>query len=180
MTNRGATSGDVLIFLATLSVAAALLYPAWSVRDFRSRVDSAIADVETLAGAARGMRDRDARWPTPAPPGEAPAELPALLAEGGPFNGVGYTLGWTTWDVVDSVAAPPLAVPAAPGDAPPDSVGPRMEPVVRRVGAVTVHSSEVALLAELTERFAEETTFVLDTMWLLVLPERASAPAARP
>jgi len=68
--SRGATSGDVVIFLATLSVAAALLYPAWSVRDFKARVESATSDVSAVAAAARavraGVRFRAADGPVPA------------------------------------------------------------------------------------------------------------------
>jgi hypothetical protein len=49
-----------------------------------------------------------------------------------------------------------------------------MAPVSRSVGAVSVHSADPALLAELSEHFAGEPTFVLDTMWLLVLTERSA------
>ena len=41
---------------------------------------------------------------------------------------------------------------------------------------MTVHSGDGALLAELSRHFADEPTLVLDTMWLLVLTERARAP----
>ena len=41
MGRRGATFADALVFLATLSLAAALLYPAWSARGFRERVTTA-------------------------------------------------------------------------------------------------------------------------------------------
>lgn len=177
--DRGATAGDMLIFLATLSVAAALLYPAWSVRDFNARVQSAIADVDVLGAAARSARDDDDRWPTPTPPGEAPPELARLGGEDGIFNRTGYTLEWTSWEVVDSVEAPPLDDVPVTRDAPPTSVGPRMLPVVRRFGAVAVHSGEEALLAELTDHYPVGTSFVLDSMWLLVLPERSEAPAPR-
>jgi len=172
---RGAAAGDVLIFLATLSIAAALLYPAWSTRGFRATVERAVADVETLSGAARIVRDGRNRWPTPAPPGEPPPELAGLGQAGGIFERLEYTLGWASWDVVDSVQAPPSAdVPAL--DADPDETGAiPMLPVVRRVGAVTVHSGDETLLAELLEHYADRTSFVLDTMWLLILPERAES-----
>jgi len=173
---RGATTGDVLIFLATLSVAVALLYPAWSVRGFRSRVEAAIADVDAVAAAARSVRDDSNRWPTPTPPGQAPPELSGLSGPDGPFAREGYSLGWSSWDVVDSVLAPPPAVASSPGDAPLATVPPAMLPVVRSVGAVTVHSTEESLLAELLQHYSDETSFVVDSMWLLVLPERAQAP----
>lgn len=170
---RGASAGDMLVFLATFSVAGALLYPAWSVRGFRAQVDGAVADVEALEAAARSVRDDQGRWPAPAPPGEAPPEL-----AGGVFERGDYVLGWTSWDVVDSVAVQPDLGMVSPDDVPED-VGPRMAPVVRRVGAVTVHSGDEGLLAELLERYADEGAFVIDTLWLLVLPERGEAPAAR-
>lgn len=170
--SRGATTGDVLILLGALSVAAALLYPAWSARGFRARVDRAIADVDAVASAARVFRGDEDRWPAPAAPGQVPEELPVLALTGGAFDRVEYTLGWSTWEVVDSIEAPPV-VELAAEDAPPDSVGPRLVPVVGSVGAVTVYSREVALLAELLEHYEDQTSFVLDTMWLLLLPERA-------
>ncbi len=172
----GATLADGLVFLATISLAVALLYPAWSAREFRTRVTSAVADVETLGAAARTTLEDRGAWPTRAPPGEAPPELATLSGEEGIFSRLDYTLGWTSWQVVDSVVAVDLGVaPVDPVDAP-DSIGPMLEPVVRTVGAVAVHSGDTALLAELSQRFAGEISFVLDTTWLLVLPERGDAP----
>ena len=172
---RGAATGDVLIFLATLSIAAALLYPAWSVRGFRSTVERAVADVETLSTASRVVRDGRNRWPAPAPPGEAPSELSGLGQADGIFGRQEYTLGWTSWDVVDSVQAPPSADLPALDAEPNGPAPPPMRPVVRRVGAITVHSGDETLLAELLEHYSDRTSFVLDTMWLLVLPERAES-----
>lgn len=91
----------------------------------------------------------------------------------GTFSRPAYTLGWTTWQVVDSVEAPPEpGPPAAPGD-PPQQTGPRMLPATRTVGAVLVQSGEEALLTELLRHFGADASFVLDTTWVLVLPERA-------
>jgi hypothetical protein len=165
-----------LIFLATLSIAAALAYPAWSVRGFRANVENAIVDVEALSTAARSVRDDRNRWPTPAPPGEAPPELSGLNGEDGIFTRLAYTLGWTSWEVVDSVEAPPPPDQSAADDAPSGPNEPPMAPVVRRIGAVTVHSGDEALLAELLEHYSDRPSFVLDTILLLVLPERAEAP----
>lgn len=171
---RGASAGDVLVFLATLGIAAALLYPAWSVRDFRARVETAVEDVAALGAAAREVRDATNRWPTSASPGEAPPELAHMDGAGGTFDRLGYAVGWTAWSVVDSVEAPPSTDIASPDDAPQLDDGPDLLPVVRTVGAITVHSAEPQLLAELLERFDESTSFVLDTVWLLVLQERGS------
>jgi hypothetical protein len=174
---RGAATGDILIFLATLSIAVALLYPAWSVRGFRARLETAISDVETLSAAARFTRDAGNRWPTPAAPGETPRELPGLGGADGVFSRLEYTLGWTSWEVVDSVEAPPPTDLVAGDEVVLDPGGPPMLPVLRRVGAVTVHSGDETLLAELLEHYSDQRSFVLDTMWVLVLPERAAAPA---
>jgi hypothetical protein len=172
----GASTSDVLIFLATLGLAAALLYPAWSAREFRSRVAAAVNDVESLRSAARSTLDERGTWPSPAAPGAFPPEL-ARLPSGGALSRVGYTLQWTNWSVVDSVVVVP-DVASAPDDAPADSAGPTQMPIVREVGAVAVHSGEAALLAEMAEHFAGEMSFVLDTIWMLVLPERGD-PALR-
>lgn len=175
---RGASTGDVMIFLATLGLAAALLYPSWSAREFRSLVATAVTDVEALRSAARSALDERGAWPSPAAPGAFPPEL-SPLPSGGALSRVGYTLQWTSWSVVDSVVVS-TDVTSAPGDAPPDSAGPTQVPVVREVGAVAVHSGDAALLAEMAEHFAGETSFVLDTMWMLILPERGDAAPTGP
>ena len=176
---RGATTGDVLIFLASLSIAGALLFPAWSVRGFRSRVENVVADVDAVAAAARAVRDGADRWPAATPPGEAPPELSALGGPDGPFSRAEYTLGWTAWDVVDSVAVTTPTAPTSRDDPSDANAGPRMQPVVRSVGAVTVRASEEALLAELQQHYADATSFVVDSTWLLVLPERGTSPVPR-
>ena len=161
------------MLVAALTLVAALLSPTWSARAFRERVAEAIADVEAVRAAAARALELQRRWPTPAPPGEAPPELSELGGSEGPFSRPGYTLGWTTWQVVDSVEAPPEpAPPPSPGD-PPQQTGPRMVPSTRTVGAVTVRSDAGALLTELLRHFGADASFVLDTTWVLVLPERA-------
>lgn len=170
---RGASVGDVLIFLATVSIAAALLYPAWSVRGFRAVVEQAVADADTLSAAATRFRDQAGRWPTTGPPGEAPRELANLEGAGGVFSRQEYRVGWSTWEVVDSVEAPPMADSPSADDAPRADAEPVYEPVVRSVGAVTIRSSDSTFLAELLHRHADEASFVIDSIWVLVLPERA-------
>jgi hypothetical protein len=160
-----------------MSIAAALLYPAWSMRGFRSLVEQAIADTDTLGAAARGFRDETNRWPTTTPAGEAPPELASLSGDEGIFGRAEYTLGWTTWEVVDSVEAPrPTDTPSS-DDAPRADARPVMEPVLRSVGAVTVRSPDASLLAELLQHYTDEASFVVDSMWVLVLPERSGALA---
>jgi hypothetical protein len=173
---RGATFADLLVFVATVSLAAALLYPAWSARGFRARVAAAVADVDSVAAAARRALEENGTWPRTTPPGEVPDELPSLAGPDTPFTRAAYSLGWTSWNVVDSVEVLPL--PPAPGDTPLETMAPTHAPLLRSVGAVTVHSADPDLLAELSDRFAGEAAFVLDTMWLLVLTERARTPIA--
>lgn len=169
---RGATPSDVLIFVATLSVGAALIYPTWSARGYRARVERAVGDVEAVASAARSSLGTSGSWPTPGAPGEAPRELAELSGEDQPFGRADYRMGWTTWSVVDSVEVQ-VAQVFTPGDAPSESAGPEHRPIVRTIGGVAVYSGDASLLAELVNHFAEQTSFVLDTMWVLVLPERA-------
>jgi hypothetical protein len=165
-----------LVLFATLCLVAALLYPAWSAREFRARVSTAISDVDVVSAAARRALAASGRWPGSAPPGSAPAELAGLTGDDGPFSRTGYRVGWTSWNVVDSVEV--IAPPPAPEDAPLEASGSVLAPVAKSVGGVTVHSGDHALLAELTRHFVDEPTFVLDTMWLLVLTDRAHAPVA--
>ena len=169
---RGATLADAVVLMAALTLITALLFPRWSARAFRERVATAVGDVDAVAAAARGTRDFQRRWPAPAPPGEAPPEL-SQAGDEGIFSRSTYNLGWTTWQIVDSVDAPPEpGPPPAPGDAP-QPTGPRMVPVTHTVGAVTVLSSEQALLNELLRHYGADASFILDTTWVLVLPERA-------
>jgi hypothetical protein len=175
---RGATFADVLVFLATVSLAAALLYPAWSARGFRARVATAVADVEAVSTAARRALQESGRWPEPAPFGTAPPELAGLAGADSAFTRTDYRVGWTSWNVVDSVEV--VQPPPLPGDTPPETIGRVMAPVPRSVGGVSVHSGDAALLAELSEHFAGQPTFVLDTMWLLVLTERSATPLGDP
>jgi hypothetical protein len=155
--------------MSTLALAAALLYPAWSAREFRDRVDAAVADVEGVVAVARTALEATGSWPTPSGLGGTPPEI-----TGTTFVRDDYLLSWTTWNVIDSVQ---VVVDVAPtlDDALPESVAPAMEPVVGVVGALSVHSTDAALLAELSERYADQTAFALDSVWMLVLPERAAA-----
>jgi hypothetical protein len=176
---RGASAAGMLVFLAALSVAAALLYPAWSVRGFRARVQASIAEVDALGSAARAVRDNTNRWPTPAPIGEVPPELSGLRGADGASGPTGYAIQWTAWEVVDSVEAPAPSDILSADDAPQEPAEPAMLPILRSVGGIIVHSGERALLAELLEHYTEGNPFVVDTMWHLILPERAEPLSSR-
>ncbi|MEX2048458.1 MAG: hypothetical protein WEB90_02655 [Gemmatimonadota bacterium] len=159
---------DVLVLLAALSIVAALAYPTWAARAFRQRVEEAVSEVDAAAGRARSTLESLGRWPAAAPAGQAPPEL-----TGHEFSRETYALEWTTWEVVDSVEAPREVAPTIPGEAPPASVAPAFEPVARVVGAIAVHSADASLLAELLDRYGPTESFVLDTTWFGLLPERA-------
>jgi hypothetical protein len=85
----------------------------------------------------------------------------------------GYTLQWTRWSVVDSVPAPLAPVETVPGDAPPGGAPRTTVPLVQLIGAVVVYSDDDRLLGELLARYGRDASFVRDTTWTLVLPERA-------
>lgn len=162
---------DILVLLAALSIVGALAYPTWAARAFRQRVEEATSDVDAAAGRARSTLVSLGRWPAPTPIGEAPPELTGLE-----FARETYALEWMTWAVVDSVEAAREVAPTVPGEATPASVAPAFEPVARVVGAVAVHSADASLLAELLDRYGPTESFVLDTTWIGLLPERAPTP----
>lgn len=173
---RRATLADAFVVASLMTLVAALLYPTWSARAFHDRVSAAITDVDAVVTAARSARTALGRWPHAAAAGEPPPELTGLAGSDGPFSREGYALAWTTWQVVDSVPAPPEpGPPPAPGDPPRASALPLMLPVTRTVGALAVHSGEEALLAELLRRHGSDRSFVLDSIWMVVLPEDAGA-----
>jgi type II secretory pathway pseudopilin PulG len=175
---RGATLGDMLIFVSVLAMVAALLYPAWKARSSRQRLAQAVSDVDAVSRAARSVRESTGRWPEGAPTGTVPPDFAVLAAQDSVFSRGDYALGWSVWNLVDSVPAPPDAGPAS-ADAPPDSAKPRMLPVVHEVGAVSVASGDSTLLMELSEHYVDAAPLLLDTLWLMVLPERSPAQARR-
>jgi hypothetical protein len=85
----------------------------------------------------------------------------------------GYTLQWTRWSVVDSVEVPRAPVETVPGDAPPAEPPRTTIPFAQLIGAVVVYSDDDRLLGELLARYGRDASFVRDTTWTLVLPERA-------
>ena len=170
---RGVATGDIMIGLSLLVLLAALLYPTVRARGVRAGLRQAMADVEAVRAAAVDHHRASGAWPSTGHPGVLPPELEGTLAGDTSLIRERYTLEWGRWDVVDLVPLPPNPEPT--NDPPPDSVGPRMAPVVRHVGSLTVHSADEALLAELLGRFAAQGAFVRDTIWTLVLPERSGS-----
>jgi len=166
----GYTIADYLIGLAILCVIGALALPTLRARRFRAEVDSTARSVQALRSSAEAHLARTGYWPTPADPGAVPPELGSGLSE--VISGEAFTLQWTSWAVVDSVNAPPAtSLPA--DDLPPDTVTPQKLPLVRDVGGIVLYSRKRTLLAELLARYGADASFVRDTTWTLLLPQRA-------
>jgi hypothetical protein len=168
----GLATGDLLIGLALTGVVLALVLPTLGARSLRASVDDLVADVEKMRLGAEHHLRNNRSWPTPGVPGAIPRELTDVFADDASLARDRYTMQWTRWEVVDSVEALAPSTMSPPADAPPDSLGPVMLPLVREVGGIVVHTGDPTLLAELLRRYGA-TSFVSDTMWTLVLPERA-------
>ena len=169
---RGVTTGDFVIGLSLLTLLLALVYPTLRARDFRGSLAETVSEVEAVRAGARRFLQMNGSWPAPEAPGAIPPELAGLFPGDTGLAREKYTLQWGRWEVVDYVEAPP-SNELRPVDAPPDSVGPELMPVVREIGGIILHSSDGALLAELLQHYGTDASFVRDTTWTLVLPERA-------
>lgn len=167
---RGASTGDVMMGLATFSLLVALLLPFFRARAFDSMVEGAAAEVESLSVAARGVFDRTGVWPPAAAVGVIPDGTAGTFAPDSTLVRKAYTLQWSGLDVVEEVEAPPSVNPLpADADAPPDSVGPRYMQAVRGIGGIVLHSGNDALLAALLARYGPDVSFVRDTSWTLMV-----------
>lgn len=175
--------GDALIGLALVALVVAALLPTYRAQAFDRMVEEATADVEALRAAASRQREVAGSWPPAAEPGRVPAGVSRAFGGDSLMVRDGYSLEWRLWARIDEVPAPvrPPAPPTeldddevppastTPTDAPPDSVATEMIRVARTEGAVVVHSGREPLLGELLRRYGEETSFVRDTTWTLVL-----------
>jgi hypothetical protein len=182
---RRVAPGDVLLGLAALALVAALAHPRVERALLWRRVAAAQADVDAVLAAAADHQREEGSWPVTTPSGEVPSGLEGRLPPGFSFQGSSYTLEWSCWEAVDSVAAaasveeieptvtgvsPTAPVPRLPP--PGDSV---TAPVpVDALGAVTVHADDERMLKALLERYGAARSFVRERSWTLVLP----APAA--
>lgn len=169
----GATTGDVLIIMAVLSLGASILYPITRQKAFEERVEAAVADVESLRSEALGLRDSEGAWPESAPTGQLPAGSDApglnLVRES-------YALQWSRWVSVELPQPDTSEMPPPDDEDNPPPAVPLPRPLVSTSGGITVHTAEVELLAELLNRYGASISFVRDTTWTLVLPS-AGAPA---
>ena len=175
---RRLTVGDWMIVLSIGSVVWALASPAMAARDRASATEELLAVVETVRAAAESSLEGAGAWPAPTAPGELPAELIGAFRGRDDLRYGRFTVEWVGWEVVDSVEAeigepdPTDAATAAVDDAPPDPELLAMQPVVRRIAGVSIHTSEPGLIPALMEHFGSDRSFVRDTTWTLVLPGR--------
>jgi hypothetical protein len=180
----GSTTGDRLVILSVLTLGAAFVYPRIAHRAFERQLDRTVAAVDAVRDAASRVRAENGDWPEGAEPGSIPAELAARLPGGFPFTTEHYTLQWTSWEITED---PPEAIPQAVAstlpegdDAPePDFAVPIVPRTIRAIGGLSVTARQPGLLAGLLERFGSTASFVRDSTWTLVLPER-SEPRNQP
>lgn len=168
----GASTGDMLIVLALVSLGASLLYPIRKQRAFDDRVEAAVADVESLRSETQRLRDAEGVWPESAPTGELPA---GSESAGLTLVRDTYALEWTRWVSVELPQPDTSAIPPPDDEDNPPPEVPLPQPLVSTSGGITVHTAETALLAELLSRYGATSSFVRDSTWTLVLP-RAGAP----
>lgn len=169
----GVGATDILLAAGVIAILAALTAPALRARSERRTLEGAIASVEAIRVAATGLGAGGQGSPVADPTGSLPPTLAAAVPDDAEGVGEAYRLGWSSWNVVDQVAAPPPVVAAARGDLPPAPTEPLLVPVVRRVGALVVHSQDDELLAGLLGRYEGDGAFVRDSTWILVLPRPA-------
>lgn len=174
--SRGFAVADAVILLAVVALLAALAYPALKRRAFDGRFERVVQDVETLRRSALAYRDRTGAWAPGAGPRQRPPELGAHLDS--LFAREAYGIEWRRWEVVAmrEMQPPPVAPSARESGEQPV---PTHVPVVRLLGGITVHTGEEALLAELAVRYGDSISFVYDTTWTLVLPDRTGQSPLR-
>ncbi len=174
----GVSFMDTLLILGGLAVVASLAHPPLARRAREHRVARVISGVEALRTAATEYRQRQGRWPEQDHVGQMPPDLATLLPDDLTLRSADYALSWTAWKVVEvppqpapptvsADAPPPTEWPTAP-PAPADAMGTRPQ-VVRRLGVITVRSSEEDLLGTLLDRYGPARSFVRDSTWMLIV-----------
>lgn len=170
----GASTGDMLVLLAILTLALAVAYPRLRERAFERQLDGAVSMIEALREASSAFEDQDRQWPAPSPPGVTPPELASTFPTEHDLAAEGYTLEWNRWETVDRSRAPESSAPAPSAPTQQDSRADSVTSVpttrFRTMGGVTVYSGDSALLAGLLEHYGTSLSFVRDTIWTLMIP----------
>ncbi len=169
----GGTFGNVLLVIATLSLLAAVMYPAARERAFDERIEAIVSDIELVRGTVEDVREETGSWP----PSSAIAGLvPGLLSPG---EAIGSSLGrGLEWRRLESVEVPPP--PEGVEDSVPeedDELGqeaPTPEPTFFHRGALSLHTTDEEVIGALLDRYPE--SFVHDGVWTLLLPRVAVPP----
>ena len=173
----GATTGDVLVVLSILTLGFSLLYPRLRERGLAQRLDGAASAVEAVRQSARSFYEENRDWPAPRTAGVTPPELSAALPGDSSFTFEHYTLEWNRWEITEApvviVLAEPTVLPEEDDPMDADSAPPSPPPTLRSIGGITLHSGETAILAGLFQRYGAAVSFVRDTMWTLILPQRS-------
>jgi len=182
---------DLLVVLSLLALGIVLVYPGLKERAFTGELNRAVEAVETLRSAASAFFGRDGDWPAPNPAGVLPPELATALPFAYSLTADGYSLEGNRWETVERpgvVLRPePLVLPrerpglvprleplvASEEVEPRDSVAVIQPPRYHTTGGITVHASDPALLAGLLRHFGTRLSFVRDTTWTLVIPQRS-------
>lgn len=173
----GASLGDILVILSMLTLGFALVYPRLRHRAFTRQLEGAVAAVDTLRAASSNFLTQNRDWPAPSPEGVIPPELTSALPSGYSFVVEGYTLEWNRWETVEDpvVVAPPTSAAPTPGDSPSDTLLVAPPPTFHTIGGLSVHAGDSALLAGLLRHYGTDASFVRDTTWTLVMPQRSAA-----
>lgn len=169
----GGTFGNVLLVMATLSLLAAVMYPAARERAFDERVETIVSDVELVRGTVDDLREETGSWP----PSSAIAGLvPGLLSPGEAIgSSFGRGLEWRRLESVEVPRPPEGMAGSVPEDA--DELGreaPTPEPTFFHRGAISLHTSDEEIIGALLDRYPG--SFVHDGVWTLLLPRVAVPP----
>lgn len=174
---RGIIFGDALLVLSALTLALALAWPWIIRREINRQIALAIADVEVAADAVgRFQADRSA-WPEPVDSGVTPPDLGPYLPDSFAFQRTAYRLHLHVWERLEE--PPQLPTPDLPLDpldpanaqraeVPMPTERPPAELVKSTLG-LSVHSTDLGLLASLLDHFGSSRSFVHAGSWTLVL-----------
>ena len=176
-----AIAGNVFLLLALACLAVAIAYPWMQRRASQNQVESVVADEALLLTAAEGFLGQEDRWPRDdAAPGTIPAELAPALPADLSFYREGYLLDWERWDAVIPPTMPEEAEPEEE-DAGllVDSIARPQGPRTRRIGGITVVSSDPGIRGALLREFGPARSFVRDSSWTLVLGGEPFSVGAR-
>jgi len=167
--HAGFSLADLVVGLAALTVLAALLLPVVHRSARAARLDAAEERVQQVRMAYEEHRTAEGSWPGSAPPGRVPAGLERYLPPGTGFEGEGFVLEARRWRTVEEPARP-TGIPEMPDETPGDTL-PLPSPTVEVLAGLSLGTADPALLTALLSTHPDDS-FVQDTVWILVFPQR--------